>query len=106
MQNCNHQIKDINTYILYLLYFLINALFITKYLMRINPSITLLVLSAYLLIGLLFLCLTSKIHHVSNRSLCFAILGFIILLQACNISSIPIRYRQTDGRQSTTSLII
>ena len=79
MQHCNHQIKDINTYILYLLYFLINALFITKYLMRINPSITLLVLSAYLLIGLLFLCLTSKIHHVSNRSLCFAILGFIIL---------------------------
>ena len=51
MQNCNHQIKDINTYILYVLYFLINALFITKYLMRISLSVTLLVLSAYLLAG-------------------------------------------------------
>lgn len=88
MQNCNHQIKDINTYILYVLYFLINALFITKYLMRISLSVTLLVLSAYLLAGLLLPLLAglllprlaARIQHVGSRSLCFAILGFILVL--------------------------
>lgn len=78
MQNCNHQIKDINTYILYVLYFLINALFITKYLMRISLSVTLLALSAYLIIGLLLPRLAARIQHVG--SLCFAILGFILVL--------------------------
>lgn len=80
MQNCNHQIKDINTYILYVLYFLINALFITKYLMRISLSVTLLALSAYLLAGLLLPRLAARIQHVGSRSLCFAILGFILVL--------------------------
>lgn len=80
MQNCNHQIKDINTYILYVLYFLINALFITKYLMRISLSVTLLALSAYLIIGLLLPRLAARIQHVGSRSLCFAILGFILVL--------------------------
>ena len=73
MQNCNHQIKDINTYILYVLYFLINALFITKYLMRISLSVTLLVLSAYLLAGLLLPRLAARVGHVGSRSLWFAI---------------------------------
>ena len=88
MQNCNHQIKDINTYILYVLYFLINALFITKYLMRISLSVTLLVLSAYLLAGLLLPLLAglllprlaARVGHVGSRSLWFAILGFILVL--------------------------
>lgn len=80
MQNCNHQIKDINTYILYVLYFLINALFITKYLMRISLSVTLLVLSAYLLAGLLLPRLAARVGHVGSRSLWFAILGFILVL--------------------------
>lgn len=88
MQNCNHQIKDINTYILYVLYFLINALFITKYLMRISLSVTLLVLSAYLIIGLLLPRLAGQllprlaahVGHVGSRSLWFAILGFILVL--------------------------
>ena len=80
MQNSNHQIKDINTYILYVLYFLINALFITKYLMRISLSVTLLVLSAYLLAGLLLPRLAARVGHVGSRSLWFAILGFILVL--------------------------
>lgn len=88
MQNCNHQIKDINTYILYVLYFLINALFITKYLMRISLSVTLLALSAYLLVGLLLPLLAglllprlaARVGHVGSRSLWFAILGFILVL--------------------------
>lgn len=80
MQNCNHQIKDINTYILYVLYFLINALFITKYLMRISLPVTLLALSAYLIIGLLLPRLAARIQHVGSRSLWFAILGFILVL--------------------------
>lgn len=88
MQNCNHQIKDINTSILYVLYFLINALFITKYLMRISLSVTLLALSAYLLAGLLLPLLAglllprlaARVGHVGSRSLWFAILGFILVL--------------------------
>lgn len=80
MQNCNHQIKDINTYILYVLYFLINALFITKYLMRISLSVTLLVLSAYLFACLLLPRLAARVGHVGSRSLWFAILGFILVL--------------------------
>lgn len=63
-----------------MLYFLINALFITKYLMRISLSVTLLVLSAYLLAGQLLPRLAARVGHVGSRSLWFAILGFILVL--------------------------
>lgn len=63
-----------------MLYFLINALFITKYLMRISLSVTLLVLSAYLLAGQLLPRLAARVGHVGSRSLWFTILGFILVL--------------------------
>lgn len=89
MQNCNHQIKNINTYIQYLLYFLINALFITKYLMRISLYVALLGLFSYILIGLLLHKLVYKIQHVSNRSLGLAILGFILIFASIQYSINP-----------------